>query len=111
MASKPNNFSLTLVTAPDQDVARRIARSLVEARLAACANLIPKIESIYWWNAKIESAEEVLILIKSETDRMEELKKAIRDIHPYTTPEIITFALHDGCEHYLKWIHESMARD
>ena len=108
MTIDARNFSITLVTAPDMELARKIATTLVQARLAACASLVPKVESFYWWEGKLENAEEVLLILKSTTVLAGELKAAIRSIHPYTTPEIVTVAMDDGCENYLRWISESV---
>ncbi len=105
----PRSFSVTLVTAPDIEVARKIAQALLHARLVACANLLPRVESFYWWEGKLEHAEEVMIVLKSTAALSEELKLAIRAHHPYTTPEIISLSLADGSENYLRWILESVA--
>ncbi len=109
LTADARNVSITLVTAPGVEVARKIAQTLLQARLVACANLVPRVESHYWWEGKIEHAEEVLIILKSSNVLSKELIKAIRSIHPYTTPEIVTFGLTDGCENYLRWVLESVA--
>ncbi len=108
MTLDARNFSITLVTTPDIAVARKIAQTLLEAHLVACVNLIPKIESHYWWEGKLEQSEEVLLILKSTSSHAEEVKLVVRSIHPFTTPEIVTFALDDGCESYLRWISESV---
>jgi len=100
-------FNLIFVTAPDMQTARRLARAALRARLAACANLVPKIESHYWWRGKIESAGEVLILFKARKARLPALEKLILAGHPYDTPEFLVLALSAGNRKYLDWMRSS----
>jgi periplasmic divalent cation tolerance protein len=100
-------FTAVLVTAPDLKVARRLARLALKARLVACANLIPKIESHYWWQGSIESSAEVLIVFKTLKARLPELERLILKDHPYDTPEIVTLPLSSGTGRYLQWLGES----
>jgi periplasmic divalent cation tolerance protein len=102
-------FSLVVVTAPDVKQARKLARLALEARLVACANLIPKIESHYWWQGKIERGSEVLILFKTSTRCIEGLEQLVLKHHPYDTPEIIALSLTRGTKRYVRWIQESLA--
>jgi len=81
---------------------------LVERRLAACVNIIPRIESVYRWEGKIEEAEEWLLLIKTAADAFELVCDAIRDLHSYQLPECICIAIERGSEAYLEWIGESV---
>ncbi len=104
-ASSPR---LVLVTAPDLRVARQLAQVALEARLVACANLIPKIESHYWWQGRIESNAEVLILFKTTTARLAALEKLIVTHHPYDTPEFIAVPIRGGHRRYLDWLEESV---
>lgn len=104
---KSGEFSVVLVTAPDLEAARRLSRAALERHLVACANLIPQLESHYWWQGKLESSAEVLILFKTRQHHLEELEKLIEQEHPYDTPEFISIALNSGSERYLKWITES----
>lgn len=101
-------FFLILVTAPNRPTARRLARAVLEARLAACANLVPGIESHYWWQGRLERAGEVLILFKTTGDKVPALQKAILAAHPYDTPEFVVLALNSGSKRYLAWIGESV---
>jgi periplasmic divalent cation tolerance protein len=98
-------IQVTTTTEKRED-ANRIARSLVEKRLAACAQVIGPIRSTYWWKGKIEDAEEWLCLMKSRKDLYNSLEKAIRAVHPYEVPEITAVALVEGVETYLRWIEE-----
>ena len=97
-------FRLALVTAPDIKVARRLARAALKRRLAACANLIPSVESHYWWQGKIESAGEVLLIFKTRASRLRELERLILALHPYDTPEFVVLQLTAGTERYLAWL-------
>ncbi len=95
---------LALVTAPDLRMARRLARAALSARLAACANLVPKIESHYWWRGKIESSTEVLLLFKTTAGRLAALEKLVLKLHPYDTPEFVVVNLSAGNARYLDWL-------
>jgi periplasmic divalent cation tolerance protein len=97
-------FRLVLVTAPDMTIARRLARAALASRLAACANLIPRLQSHYWWRGKIESAAEVLILFKTRAGRLRELERLILARHPYDTPEFLVLQLTAGTPRYLAWL-------
>src|SRR6266516_1803793 len=101
-------FALVLVTAPDLKNARRLAQAALKSRLAACANLIPKIESHYWWEGRLERTAEVLVLFKTSTRRLAELEKCILARHPYDTPEFLVVALSKGNERYLTWLAQSV---
>jgi periplasmic divalent cation tolerance protein len=102
-------FVLVLVTVPDLKVARWLARAALKARLIACANLVPKLESHYWWRGKIESGAEVLMVLKTTRTRLEALEKLILAAHPYDTPEFLVLELNGGTERYLAWLAASVA--
>jgi periplasmic divalent cation tolerance protein len=104
-----NKFTLVLVTAPNLKVARRLAREALRARLIACANLIPKIESHYRWQGKIESSPEVLLLLKTTRPRLAALEKFILAHHPYDTPEFLVINLAQGNARYLRWLSDSVS--
>lgn len=99
---------IVLSTAGSEDEARKIARHLVEQRLAACVNLVPRIESIYRWQGKVESAQEWLLIIKTTASQFSAVRDAIGELHSYEVPECISIALEDGSEEYLKWIADSV---
>lgn len=107
MKSK-NQIAVALVTAPDLKIARKLAKVVLQSRLAACANLIPKIESHYWWNGRLEKSAEVLIIFKTIKTRLEKLQKAILENHPYDTPEFIVLPIDSGSKKYLDWVTESV---
>jgi len=99
---------LVVTTAGSEAEARKIARALVERRLAACVNVISRVHSVYRWQDKVEASEEFLLLIKSERTREEQVFAAIRELHSYELPECISIPINGSAE-YLKWIEESVS--
>jgi periplasmic divalent cation tolerance protein len=97
-------FAVVLVTAPDLKTARSLARAALSARLIGCANLIPKIESHYWWRGKIESGAEALLVLKTQKSKLAALEKFILATHPYGTPEFLVLPLSTGGKKYLDWL-------
>jgi periplasmic divalent cation tolerance protein len=95
------------ITAPDEDLAVTIARSLVEARLAACANIIKGVRSIYMWQGKAEDATEVFMIVKTRRELFDKLKSKVKELHSYEVPEIIALPITAGSDDYLKWLRES----
>jgi periplasmic divalent cation tolerance protein len=95
---------VALSTAPDEDVAARIARALVDERLAACANLVPSVRSIYRWQGAVEDAREVLLVIKTRADRVDALAERLRALHPYDVPELVVLPVAGGLAPYLDWV-------
>ncbi len=106
--NQKRDIVMALVTAPDLKTARKLARAAVEAKLAACANLIPHIESIYWWQDKIETGSEVLILLKTTTAKVAALEELIISKHPYDTPEFLVVPLPQGNRRYCQWVRDSV---
>ena len=104
---KPSPFSIALVTAPDLRTARRLTKAVLQARLAACVNLLPRVESHYWWQGKVESSAEVLLVIKSRSPLLSKLEELIVDKHPYDTPEFVVLPITRGNRRYLSWICEN----
>jgi len=100
-------FSLVLVTAPDLKTARLLAKAALQARLIACANLVPRLESHYWWQGRLESGKEVLLLLKAPKTRLAALEKLILARHPYDTPEFLVLPLSVGNKKYLAWLAAS----
>src|SRR4051794_29865668 len=103
-------YTLVLITAPDLKTARKLTRAALQAKLVACGNLVPKLESHYWWQGKLETSAEVLILFKTTTPLLSQLEELILAQHPYDTPEIIALRLDQGTERYLDWIQSSVGR-
>jgi periplasmic divalent cation tolerance protein len=100
-------FAVVLVTAPDLKAARALAKAALQSRLIACANIIPKIESHYRWQGKIESGAEVLLVLKTQKTRLGALEKLILAGHPYNTPEFLVLPLSAGSKKYLGWVESS----
>ena len=93
-----------MVTVANQKEAVKIGKVVVKARLAACVNIIPAIQSIYRWNGKILKSQEVLLIFKSTKARYAVLEKAIKAIHTYDTPEIIALPVEEGIPQYIRWV-------
>ncbi len=95
---------VVLVTAPDEESAARIARALVEERLIACANLIPRIRSIYRWEGQVADEAEVLLVLKTRASRCAAVAARVKALHPYALPEVVALPVVDGSEAYLDWV-------
>ena len=101
-----NEYSMIISTCPNKDSAKKIAKLLVEERLAACVQMFP-IESIYLWNEKINDENEIVLFIKSKSNLYDEISTAIKKNHSYEVPEIIQIPITNGLPEYLKWIDDS----
>jgi periplasmic divalent cation tolerance protein len=95
---------VVLVTAPSAEVAADLARALVEARLAACGNVLPGVRSIYRWEGKVHDEPEALLVLKTTRDRFEALRDEVLRRHPYQVPEVVAIAVEAGSERYLAWV-------
>ena len=100
---------LALSTFPDAETARRISKQLVTEKFAACANILPSVESIYRWKEKIETGNETLVFFKLNDDRQSAFQEKLRSLHPYEVPEIIFTKIDDGLPEYLRWVAENCA--
>jgi periplasmic divalent cation tolerance protein len=97
---------IVFITASGEDEASKISMALVEARLAACVNIIKNIRSIYSWEGKIEDEAEVLMIAKTQKHLFDPLMKKVKALHSYKVPEIIAMPIVDGSEDYLKWLRQ-----
>lgn len=97
---------VVLITAQNEDEAARIAKTLVESRLAGCVNIINGIRSIYNWQGKIEDAAEALMVVKTQRKLFDDLSKKVKELHSYTVPEIIAIPIVEGSADYLNWLKE-----
>jgi periplasmic divalent cation tolerance protein len=102
---------VVLTTCESEEEASRLARHLVDKKLAACVNIVPKIRSVYRWKDKIEDATEFLLLIKSRCDIFDALRAEIVKIHSYETPEIVAIPVVDGSPAYLAWLDREMSKE
>ncbi len=105
--SKVENH-IFISTVPDKPIAEAIAKGLIEARLAACVNLIPGVTSIYRWKDKIEQDQEVILLIKSEIKLLPSVEEFISRHHPYELPELISVSIENGSIDYLAWLNQQL---
>ena len=101
-------YTMILSTASSKDEAHEIANALVERRMVACVNIIGPIESIYRWKGAVESAHEFLLLMKTQADRFECVRDAIKQMHSYDVPEVIQVPIQNGLPAYLTWISENV---
>jgi periplasmic divalent cation tolerance protein len=110
ISSQPstNDVLIVLTTWPDAEKARAAARTLVEEKLAACANIVPSVESIYRWQGNVETSAEVMAIFKTTTARYSALEARIRELHTYEVPEILSLRVANGFPDYLKWVQEAV---
>ena len=99
-------FIVVLVTASSKEEANKIAQGLLEEKLAACVNILAGLESRFWWQGKIDSAQEVLLVIKTRKTLFNKLAKKVKRLHSYTVPEIIALPIISGNKAYLDWIND-----
>ncbi|MFM7102960.1 MAG: divalent-cation tolerance protein CutA [Verrucomicrobiota bacterium] len=104
MPRRTRSHVVVTVTAPDPDTARRLARGALEDRLAACVQILPGLESHYWWKGRLESASEVLLCFKTTPARVRPLEARVRQLHPYDTPEFLVLPVAAGLARYLDWM-------
>ena len=107
MLTSVKPFNVVLVTAPDLKTARVLARAALRARLIACANLVPRIESYYRWQGKLQSGTEVLLVLKTRKTNLAALEKLILAQHPYDTPEFLVLPLNACTKGYLDWLSQA----
>lgn len=98
------------ITASGKEEADKIARKLVEEKLAACVNIVSNIESVFWWKEKVERANELLLVVKSKEENTPEIIRTVKSLHSYEVPEIIALPIIAGFEPYLNWINESVRK-
>lgn len=101
MSSK---FIFAYVTAPDESTARQIGKTLVNEEIVACANILPKMKSIYRWQGKVEAATETVLILKGTRKALPRLKSRLKELHPYENPCLVVLPINDGLPAYLKWL-------
>lgn len=103
-----NDLQLFYVTCPDTETAKKISMTLLQEGLIACANILPGMESLYWWEGKIDSAKEVVLILKSATALSSRITARVESLHPYNTPCILTLPIEKGSEAYIRWLKGSL---
>lgn len=107
-SAKARNMRVVLVTCPTLALARKIARAVVQKRLAACVNVVRSpVESFYTWKGKLETAREQLLLIKTSRARLPQLEREVKRLHTYDVPEFIALPITEGSADYLSWLREA----
>lgn len=101
-------FSLFYTTCPDEATAQKISRQLLEEKLVACTNLFPVVQSQYWWQGKIESSKECVLILKTEALLKTKLEQRFLELHPYETPCFLEIRLDSGNSEYLNWLSKSL---
>lgn len=96
------------ITCANRDEADRIANELVERKLVACVNIVTQVKSVFWWQGKIDSAEEVLLIAKSKKSLMPKIIRQVKSLHSYEVPEVIALSIISGNKDYIDWIDESV---
>ena len=97
-------FYIVFVTVPSMEVARKLVGGILERKLAACANLVPGLESHYWWEGKMCQENEVLLILKTTASCLPGLEKFVMEEHPYDTPEFVSWIIDSGSQKYLDWL-------
>lgn len=101
-------YRIVLVTCASITEARKIAQHVVERKLAACANIVPGVESIYRWKGKVQRAKEVLLVIKTTAARLHQLENEVKRLHSYDVPEFVAVPIVAGSQQYLEWLRNSV---
>lgn len=109
MSSQPADTVVCLITAPQAD-ASRLASSIITKKLAACVNIVPLVQSVYWWEGKVERDDEALLVVKTVRPAVEGLNEMLDDEHPYDTFELVALDIVAGSKPYIDWITESVDR-
>lgn len=99
-------FVSIYITASDQEEAEKIGETVVRERLAACANIIPNMRSVYWWNDRLEKSDETVLILKTTEENAEAIIRRVKELHSYENPCIVALPIIKGSREYLKWIKE-----
>lgn len=105
-----SDYIVIFTTVNKEEEADKIAKKLVEERLAACVTVLPLGSSYYWWKGKVENEREHVLVIKTKKDMYKNIEERLRDLHPYEVPEIIALAIVKGFKEYLNWISEEVTK-
>ena len=102
-------YIVVFITTGGTEEAQRISRILLEQRKVACVNIIPKVDSLFWWEDKLDSAQENLLIVKTKASLLPEIINLVKGVHSYTVPEIIALPIVGGNQDYLEWIEKSVS--
>lgn len=108
MQPPPSKYQIVLCTCPDRGCAERIANALLRQKLAACVSVLPGVVSWFWWNGKVDSADEHLLVVKTRADAFQKIQETVGKLHPYELPEVLAVPIADALAAYLRWVDESM---
>jgi periplasmic divalent cation tolerance protein len=106
---KETDFIVVLVTTADLDEARQISEALLEKKKVACVNIIPAVYSHFWWEGRLDSGEESLLIAKTRASLLPEIINLVKEKHSYDTPEVIALPIIGGSQDYLQWIEASVS--
>ena len=106
---RAGDVRVVMVTTPDVDVARGLARTVVDERLAACGNVVPGLTSIFRWQGAVHEEAEALLLLKTSADRVDKLSARVAELHPYDVPEVLALPIEQGNQPYLDWLGACLA--
>ena len=105
---KTSPFVVLLITTATAEEAQRISRVLLEQKKVACVNIVPKVNSFFWWQGKLDSAEESLLIVKTKASQLSEIVPLVKEIHSYDIPELIALPIIGGNQDYLEWIQKEV---
>jgi periplasmic divalent cation tolerance protein len=105
------DYIVVLITVKDPEEAQEIADALLERRQAACVNIVPEVDSHFWWQGRLDSAGENLLIVKTEKARLPDIIKSVKKLHSYEVPEIIALPIVGGSEEYLHWLGREVNND
>ncbi|XP_068608589.1 protein CutA homolog [Brachionichthys hirsutus] len=107
----PGHHSVLLLNSPNEQAAKDIGRAIMERRLAASVNILPRTSTMYYWKGEIQDASEILLLVKTKTSRIHRVVDYVRSFHPYENPEVLSFPVEDGSLAYMEWMDEAVPDD
>ncbi|XP_056147035.1 protein CutA homolog isoform X3 [Lampris incognitus] len=107
----PGHHSVLLINSPNEQAAKDIGRAIMERRMAASINILPKTSTMYYWKGEIQDATEILMLVKTKTSRIQNVIDYVRSVHPYENPEVLCFPVEGGSLSYMKWMDEAIPDD
>ncbi|XP_070990608.1 protein CutA homolog isoform X1 [Oncorhynchus clarkii lewisi] len=107
----PGHHSVLLINCPNEQAAKDIGRALMERRMAACINILPRTSTMYYWKGEVQDATEILMFVKTRTSKIQRVTDFVKSVHPYETPEVLSFPVEDGSLPYMKWMDEAVPDD